>query len=170
MSTRRTVESPRDLENGWFVMVDEDGDEEVVRFDDAEFARIRGRKKASDGSHLDHDVVVVDGRHRFRIGDTVELASGSALDDGFRRSVRELWLPLFRVAVCVVVVGTLELSGLPWRTDLLRQVVVALVCVLPAVLITRGIWWGLTRSADGRVTRPMAGRLRDDLDRQRAGL
>jgi hypothetical protein len=168
VSTRRTIESPRDVENGWFVLTDDDGDEEVVRLDDADVARVPGRRRAADGSHLDHTTIVADGVHRFRVGDDVELASGAALDAGFRASVRGLWLPLFTVATLAVVVAALEISGLPWRTDIARQLLVGIGCALPASLLVRAVWHRLTRSADGRVTQAMAGRLRDDLDSQRA--
>lgn len=168
MSIWRMIESPRDLEDGWFVVVDDDGDREVSYFSSAEFARIRGRKKAAGGSHLDHDVVEVDGWRRYSVGDSIELASGEALEEGFRRSVRKLWLPFVSLPVYIAGMFVLDLTGLPWRTDLARQLVVGAVCVLPVVFLVRAALWRATRSVDGRLTRAMAGRYRDEFDRQRA--
>jgi hypothetical protein len=170
VGTWRTIRSPRDLEGAWFVVVDEDGGAEVEHFDTAEFARVRGRRTSADGSHLDREVIEVDGRHRFRVGDTIELASGAALEDGFRRTVRDLWRRLPTITAAVAVIGALEVSGLPWRTDIVRLLVVYAVCAVPAVLLVRAAWWRATRAVDGRVTRAMAGRLREQFDRQRSGV
>ncbi|PSL39506.1 hypothetical protein CLV49_3146 [Labedella gwakjiensis] len=132
MSIRRTIESPHDLEDGWFVVVDDDGDREVAHFSSAEYARIRDRRKAADESHLDHDVVEVEGWRRYRVGDSIELASGEALEDGFRRSVRKLWLPSITLPVYIVGLFLLDLTGLPWRTDLARQLFIGAACASPS--------------------------------------
>lgn len=168
MSIRRTIESPHDLEDGWFVVVDDDGDREVAHFSSAEFARIRGRRKTSDGSHLDRDVIEVDGWRRFRVGESIELASGESLEEGFRSSVRKLWLPFISLPAYILGIVLLDMSDLPWRTDIWRQLLVGVVCIVPVVLLVRALWWRATRSVDGRIMRTMAGRYRDEFDRQRS--
>lgn len=154
----RIVSSPEDIPDGWYVI---DGD--VVRLDDAEVEKPK-RGTPTPGAS---PAAIVAGSHRFSIGDEIEMASGDDLDRAFIRSVRSLYAFLLRTVAILVGIGVLEASGLPWREDLAHQLLWGAAAAIPLLLAFHVVWRRLIRSPDGRVTRAMAGRLRDDYDRQR---
>jgi hypothetical protein len=154
----RIVTSPEDIPDGWYVI-----DDEVVRLEDAEFEKPKRGTPAPAAS----PTAIAASSHRFSIGDEIEMASGDDLDRAFILSVRGLWAFLLRTIAIVVGIGVLEASGLPWREDFAHQLLWGAAAALPLLLTFHLVWRRLTRSPDGRVTRAMAGRLRDDYDRQR---
>lgn len=154
----RIVSSPEDLPDGWYVI---DGD--VVRLDGAEAEKPKRGTPAPGASQA----AIVAGSHRFSIGDEIEMASGDDLDRGFIRSVRSLLSFLLCAAATLVAFVLLEFSGMPWREDFGRQLLIGCAVALPLNLGVEAVWRHLTRSPHGSVTRAMAGRLRDDYDRQR---
>ncbi|WP_146244161.1 hypothetical protein [Curtobacterium sp. MCBD17_032] len=162
MSTFRTVTGPDDLEGGWFVV-----DGEVERLEDVEWERPgRGQPDLPEGQRK----ALRAGDHQFTVGQTVELADGAALDEGFRDSVRSLWRGLFIAVVGPAVFGLLHLVPTPLGPDSVAERVLVAVVSVPVVCGVVGVWHALTRSADGRVTRAMAGqRMREAHDRQRDG-
>ena len=88
-----------------------------------------------------------------------------------QRTVRKLWLSPITIVVCLLVFTALEVSGLPWRTDLGRQLLVGLGAALPVDALCTAIWWRITRDPSGAVVRKMGGhRTRRQYDQQRAVL
>jgi hypothetical protein len=160
VSRSRTVTGPEDLEGGWFVI-----DGEVERLEDVEWERPgRGQPELPEGQRK----ALRAGDHRFTVGQTVELADGAALDEGFRDSVRSLWRRLIIVVTGPGVFGLLHLVPTPLESDSLPERVLFAVVSIPVVYGIVGVWHALTRSAGGRVTRAMAGaRMRAAHDRQR---
>ncbi|PZE94153.1 hypothetical protein [Curtobacterium sp. MCBD17_008] len=162
MSTIRTVTvtGPEDLEGGWFVV-----DGEVERLEDVEWERPgRGQPELPEGQRK----ALRAGDHRFTVGQTVELADGAALDEGFRDSVRSLWRRLIIVVTSPAVFGLVHLVPTPLEPDSMPERVLFAVVSIPVVCGIVGVWHGLTRKADGRVTRAMAGaKMREAHDRQR---
>jgi hypothetical protein len=156
----RVISSPDDIPGGWYVI-----DDEVVRLQDAEFEK--PKRGAPDSGQ---PAAIVAGSHRFDIGGEIQPAAGKALDDGFVRSVRGLWdflsflLPLVLGGAALFALDT---SWIPWREDLGRQILVGAAACVPVVLLVRAALRRLTRRAGSRITRAMAGRLREDYDRQR---
>ncbi|QWS33146.1 hypothetical protein [Curtobacterium aetherium] len=166
MSTYRTVTGPDDLEGRW-VVVDDD-DDEVELLEDVEWERPRrGQPALPEGQRK----VVTAGTHRFTVGQTVELAEGAALETGFRDAVRSLWRSIVAPVSSLLVFAALHLVHTPWLDEsVVRRTIVLVVATIPVVLGILGVLNGLTRSADGRVTRALAGpRMREAFDRQRGG-
>jgi hypothetical protein len=161
VNVTRIVTGPEDLEGGWFIV---DGD--VERIEDAEWERPRrGQPAIPEGQRK----VIRAGQHRFTVGQTVELAEGDALDEGFRDSVRSVWRGLIVVIVSPAVYGLAHLVPTPWlAADGMAERVFLAVVSVPVVWGVVGVWHALTRSPTGRVTRAMAGqRMREAHDRQR---
>jgi hypothetical protein len=154
----RIITSPDDIRDGWYVI-----DDDVVRLENAEFARPKRGATEPDAS----STTIVAGSHRFSIGDEIEPAAGRALDEGFIRSVRGLWSFLLGAAAGGVGLAILEAIAFPWPEGPGTQFVVRAAVILPLLLVAELGWRRLTRRPDGRVTRAMAGRLREDYDRQR---
>lgn len=161
VSTHRTITGPEDLKGGWFVI-----DDEVTHLEDVEWAKPRRRHVAVRD---DQRTELVAGTHRFTIGDDIELATGRALDEGFRDTVRGYWRTSISIVASPIVFGLLHLvpvptfDGHPWR----ERITLVLVTLVIVLAIHR-LWTALTHSHDNRVTRVMAGwKLRGDYDQQR---
>jgi hypothetical protein len=154
----RVISSPSDIPDGWYVI-----DDDVVRLEDAEFARPKRGATEPDTA----PTTIVAGSHRFSIGDEIEPAAGEALDEGFVRSVRGLWAFLLSAAASVVALVVLDASALPSSDDPGAQILSRAAVIVPVLLVSHVGWRRITRSPDGRITRAMAGRLREDYDRQR---
>jgi len=115
--------------------------------------------------------VIVGGEPREHIGSTLPLAQLPELDAVRQRTVRKLWSSLINLVVGAIVITVLELSGLPWRTDLGRQLLIGLGTILPTTSLCTAIWWRITRDPSGAVVRKMGGhRTRQQYDQQRAVL
>lgn len=150
----------QDHEGGWFVL-----DDEVEFLDDVLWTPVEVGP-ADDGVRRAR---ITGGEPTEHVGSTLELASATALDSARRRTVRRLWsTPIVGVVTALVFAG-LEMSAVPWRADLGRQVLVALAVGLPCLAIAEGAWFFVTRNASGRVVRAMGGyRTRTQYERQRA--
>lgn len=151
------------FEGGWFRI-----DDEVEHLDDVVWRPTTG---TGPGSATTPAAVVVGGDPREHIGSTLPLARLDELDAARQWSVRKLWLtPIFLVTTALVTTA-LELSGLPWRADVGRHVIVSLGVILPIDAICVGVWWRITRDPSGAVVRKMGGhRTRRQYDQQRTVL
>ncbi|WP_146237706.1 hypothetical protein [Curtobacterium sp. MCLR17_043] len=152
------------FEGGWFRI-----DDEVEFLDDVVW---RPATDADDPAPTPGPTaVIVGGEPREHIGSTLPLALLPELDSARQRSVRKLWLSPITIVVCLLVVTALEVSGLPWRTDLGRQLLVGLGAIVPVDALCTAIWWRITRDPSGAVVRKMGGhRTRQQYDQQRAVL
>ncbi|MBT1584125.1 hypothetical protein [Curtobacterium flaccumfaciens] len=153
-----------DFEGGWFRI-----DGEVEFLDDVVW---RPSTDADDTATIAGPAaVIVGGAPREHIGSTLPLAQLAEIDVARQRTVRKLWLSPINIVVCLLVVTALEVSGLPWRTDLGRQLLVGLGTALPVNALCTAIWWRITRDPSGAVVRKMGGhRTRQQYDQQRAVL
>lgn len=151
------------FEGGWFRI-----DDEVEYLDDVVWRPADATEPAAATAPA---AVVVGGDPREHIGSTLPLALLPELDLARQRTVRKLWLsPIFLVTTALVTTA-LELSGLPWRADVGRHVIVSLCVILPIDAICVGVWWRITRDPSGAVVRKMGGyRTRKQYDQQRAVL
>ncbi|QKS87388.1 hypothetical protein [Curtobacterium flaccumfaciens] len=151
------------FEGGWFRI-----DDDLVHLDDVVW---RPAADADDTATTPGPAaVIVGGEPREHVGSTLPLAQLAEIDVARQRTVRKLWLSPITIVVCLLVVTALEVSGLPWRTDLGRQLLVGLGAIVPVALCT-AIWWRITRDPSGAVVRKMGGhRTRQQYDQQRAVL
>lgn len=148
-------------EGGWFVV-----DGEVRHLDD-----VRWTLLPSDGRSAPGEVRarVVGGEPSGYVGRVLLLASTAALNGARRSTVRRLWTTPIAIVVSAVVFAGLELSGLPWRADPARQVLVGVGACIPVLAVALGTWWFVTRDATGRVVVAMGGRrTRQQYETQRA--
>ncbi|MCS5520890.1 hypothetical protein [Curtobacterium flaccumfaciens] len=152
------------FEGGWFRI-----DDDMVHLDDVVW---RPATDADDAATTPGPAaVIVGGEPREHVGSTLPLAQLAEIDVARQRTVRKLWLSPITIVVCLLVVTALEVSGLPWRTDLGRQLLVGLGAILPVDAICVGVWWRITRDPSGAVVRKMGGhRTRQQYDQQRAVL
>jgi hypothetical protein len=81
--------------------------------------------------------------------------------------VRGLWNFLLGAVAGGVGLAILQAIALPRPDGPVTESLVRTAVILPFLLIAHLGWRRLTRRPDGRVTRAMAGRLREDYDRQR---
>ncbi|OII13636.1 hypothetical protein BIU97_16940 [Curtobacterium sp. MCBA15_009] len=154
-------ETGQEHEGGWFVV-----DGEVEFLDDVLWTPVVEDGPAAGGAR---HALVTGGEPTEHVGSTLELASATALDDARRSTVRRLWSTPIALVVAALVFTALELSGVPWRTSLGRQVLVALAVGVPCLAVAEGAWFLATRNARGRLVRAMGGhRTRGQYDRQRA--
>jgi hypothetical protein len=162
-TTPRADAAADGFEGGWFRI-----DDEVEFLDDVLW---RPASATDSGSATAPAAVVVGGDPREHIGSTLPLARLDELDAARQRRVRKLWLSPITLVVTALVFTALEVSGLPWRTDLGRQLLVGLGTALPVDAICTAIWWWITRDPSGAVVRKMGGRrTRQQYDQQRAVL
>jgi hypothetical protein len=151
------------FEGGWFRI-----DDEVEFLDDVVWRPAAGTEP---GSAVAPAAVIVGGDPREHIGSMLPLARLDELDAARQRRVRKLWLSPITLVVTALVFTALEVSGLPWRTDLGRQLLVGLGTALPVDALCIAIWWWITRDPSGAVVRRMGGRrTRQQYDQQRAVL
>ncbi|MCJ1715244.1 hypothetical protein [Curtobacterium sp. VKM Ac-2922] len=142
-----------EFEGGWFVV-----DGEVEYLDDVVWVPATERSAR-----------IVGGEPRAHVGSTLPLATSTELGLARRSTVRRLWTMPIAIVVAAVVFGALELSGVPWRSDLGRQLVVGVAAGIPTLAVALGAWTLLTRDAAGGVVRAMGGhRTREQYERQRA--
>jgi hypothetical protein len=152
------------FEGGWFRI-----DDDVEHLDDVVWrpAADSAAAAAVPGPSAD----IVGGEPREHVGSTLPLAQLPELDAARQRTVRKLWLGPITILVCLFAITALELSGLPWRTDLGRQLLIGLGAILPVDALCTAIWWRITRDPSGAVVRKMGGRrTRQQYDQQRAVL
>lgn len=152
------------FEGGWFRI-----DDDLEHLDDVVW---RPATDADDTATTPGPAaVIVGGEPREHVGSTLPLAQLAEIDVARQRTVRKLWLSPINIVVCLLVVTALEVSGLPWRTDLGRQLLVGLGTALPVDALCTAIWWRITRDPSGAVIRKMGGhRTRQQYDQQRAVL
>jgi hypothetical protein len=151
------------FEGGWFRI-----DDEVEYLDDVVWRPADATDPAAATAPA---AVVVGGDPREHIGSTLPLALLPELDLARQRTVRKLWLSPITLVVTALVFTALEISGLPWRTDLGRQLLVGLGTALPVDALCMAIWWRITRDPSGAVVRKTGGyRTRKQYDQQRAVL
>ncbi|WIB34500.1 hypothetical protein [Curtobacterium sp. MCSS17_005] len=151
------------FEGGWFRI-----DDEVEFLDDVVW---RPAPDSDSAPATAPAAVIVGGSPREHIGSTLPLARLDELDAARQRRVRKLWLTPITLVVTALVFTALEVSGLPWRTDLGRQLLVGLGTALPVDALCIAIWWWITRDPSGAVVRKTGGhRTCQQYDQQRAVL